>query len=68
MDKFKREKVLDFATEASVLVFHLENLLEECKCNGKLTDNQLVKIEHRIWRLRNSEKELKKALGIEGEE
>lgn len=67
MNKFEREIVLDFATEVNVLVFHLENLLEECKCNDKLTGNQLVKIEHRIWRLRNSEKELKKVLGIEVE-
>lgn len=68
MNKVEREKVLDFATEANVLVFHLENLLEEYKCNDKLTGNQLVKIEHKIWRLRNCERELKKVLGIEVEE
>lgn len=68
MDKLDREKVLDFAIAASVLVFHVENLLEEYECNGELTDNQLIKIKRRIRILKEREKGFKKVLGIEVEE
>ncbi|BDU81599.1 hypothetical protein [Clostridium perfringens] len=68
MDKLDREKVLDFAIATSVLVFHVENLLEEYECNGELTDNQLIKIKRRIRILKEREKGFKKVLGIEVEE
>ncbi len=64
MDKLDREKVLDFAIATNVLVFHVENLLEEYECNGELTDNQLIKIKRRIRILKEREKGFKKVLGI----
>ncbi|WP_150541946.1 hypothetical protein [Clostridium perfringens] len=64
-DKLEREKVIDFAIAASTLAFHVENLLEEYKYSGKLTDNQLIKMQHRIRVLRDNEEEFKKVLGID---
>lgn len=64
-DKLQREKVIDFAIAASTLAFHVENLLEEYKCSGKLTDNQLIKMQYRIRVLRDNEEEFKKVLGID---
>lgn len=68
MDKFEREKVLDFAMVVSFLVDNVEDLLEEYKYNGELTDKQLSKTRRKIRILKEREKEVIKVLGIEGEE
>ena len=41
MNKFEREKVLDFAMAVSFLVDNVEELLEEYECEGELTEKQL---------------------------
>ena len=67
MNKFEREKVLDFAMAVSFLVDNVKELLEEYECNGELTDKQLSKTRKRIRILKEREKEVIKVLGIEVE-
>lgn len=67
MNKFEREKVLEFAMAVSFLVDNVEELLEEYECNGELTDRQLSKTRKRIRVLKENEKVFKKVLGIEVE-
>ena len=64
MDKFEREKVLDFAMAVSFLVDNVKELLEEYECDGELTDKQLNKTRKKISVVRKHEKEFKKVLGI----
>lgn len=65
MNKFEREKVLEFAMAVSFLVDNVEELLEEYECNEELTDKQLSKTRKRISVLKEHEKGFKKVLGIE---
>ena len=67
MNKFEREKVLEFAMAVSFLVDNVEELLEEYECNEELTDKQLSETRKKIRVVRKHEKELKKVLGIEVE-
>ncbi len=67
MNKFEREKVLDFAMAVSFLVDNVEELLEEYECEGELTEKQLSKTRKRISVLKEHEKGFKKVLGIEEE-
>lgn len=68
MNKFEHEKVLDFAMVVSFLVDNVEDLLEEYKYNGELTDKQLSKTRKKIRILKEREKEVIKVLKNEVEE
>ena len=67
MNKFEREKVLNFAMAVSFLVDNVEELLEEYECEGELTEKQLSKTRKRIRVLKEHEKGFKKVLGIKVE-